>query len=385
MKKRQNQAVYFIACYAVWGIFWGAWGILLPEIKLMTGISDGTLGKILIGISIGALLSMLGTGMVLKKFSKWVLTGSLLFFALSIATLCLVKSPVFLLIVLFFIGSSSGALDVIMNSGVAVLEAQTGKKYFHIAHSAFPIAVIITSPTVGMARQLGIDFKIIVLVIFFIISMIALFSFNLHMTGKQSGESNQSEIKGRTFQWSVTKGVIIMGILGLLIHFMENSIEQWSAIYLEQRLFTTPGIASLGLTGYMALLFLGRIIANSSKASEKVILIISAILTILGFSLAYLSTNQIVVIFAFSLAGLGISPIIPSIFSQIGRTTSPEIRMKAISTVTMIAYAGYLLCPPLVGWIAEIKTLRFAWLLMTILGLIALVIILFNKELKKNV
>jgi Na+/melibiose symporter-like transporter len=360
-------------------VFWGAWGVLLPAIKTITGATDAMLGKALLGTAIGAVPTMFGAGMLIKKFSKWSLFTGLIFFSMSIAALTIVNSPLTLAIVLLFVGASSGALDVIMNSGVAVLESTTGKRYFNYAHAAFPIAVIITSPIVGLARQFEINIVIILLTMSAIIAATAFASLRLKVDSTlYDNEDNKKTItktKGKSILF--TKAILIMGFLGMLIHIMENSVEQWGAIYLEENLFATPSIASLGLTGYMLMLFVGRILAQKIGQgwSERKILTIATITAVIGFATVAVSPNKAFVILGFSIAGLGIAPIVPMIFSLIGINTAPDMKIKAISTVTVIAYAGYLLCPPLIGYIAGLYNLKTAWIFICFIGIASVLII----------
>jgi fucose permease len=377
------QIIYLILSYAAWGVFWGAWGILLPAVKAATGATDAMLGTALVGITIGAIPAMLGTGIIIKQFSKWVLFFGLIFFAASISAITLVTSPLNLAIVLFFIGSSSGMIDVIMNSGVATLESLTGKHYFNYAHAAFPVAVIITSPLVGVARQIGIDINLIILVIAAIVAFAGLLGLRLEIPNKVQENIEDNKDKPRSRKLLLTKSIMIFGLIGLLVHLMENAVEQWSAIYLEEKLFSTPAIASLGLTGYMAMLFIGRIIAQklSNLWSDKRILITSAIISVIGFFLAAMTSNSVIAIIGFAIAGLGIAPIVPMILSLTGRNISDDKRVSAISSVTVIAYTGYLISPPFIGYISAIFSLKTAWFTLTGMGvLLATIIYIFTGE-----
>ena len=148
---------------------------MLPEIKTAINASDAVFGIALLFSAIGALPAMLFTGAIVKKFNRWTLSLSLFAFAITTLLLSFVDSPFALAGILFLIGAASGALDVIMNAGVATLEEVTGKKYFNIAHAAFPLAVIVASPGVGLARQFGIDCKVIITTLTLFICLAAFF------------------------------------------------------------------------------------------------------------------------------------------------------------------------------------------------------------------
>jgi len=375
-----SRIIYLLLSYIVWGIFWGAWGVLLPAVKTAIGATDKSLGFALIGITVGALPAMLGTGLIVKRFSKWVLFYVLLFFAGSIAAITLVNTPLTLAFVLFFVGASSGMLDVVMNSGVATLESLTDKDYFNYAHAAFPVAVIFTSPTVGYVRQSGVNKNIILLVMAGIIALVGLINLKLDMK-----DNKKEEIKEKGFGYSSVifqKIILLLGAIGLLVHLLENAVEQWSTIYLEQSLMSSPALASLGITGYMAMLFMGRLIAQriTGKYEDKYILTISSVISVLGFLLVSMAKIPLLVIIGYSIAGLGIAPIIPLIFSMIGKRTSPEKRVKSISSVTIIAYTGYLISPPIVGYISNIFSLNTAWIFLTFVSILLVFLIRMIKS-----
>lgn len=378
-QKYDLRIVYLILSYLVWGIFWGAWGVLLPAVKTAIGATDKSLGFALIGITIGALPAMLGTGVIVKRFSKWALFYVLLFFAGSIATITLVNTPLTLAFVLFFVGASSGMLDVVMNSGVATLESLTDKDYFNYAHAAFPVAVIFTSPTVGYVRQIGVDKNAILLTMAAIIAVIGLLNLKLDMK-----DGNKKEIEEENVSYGSVifqKIIILLGAIGLLVHLLENAVEQWSTIYLEQSLMSSPALASLGLTGYMAMLFIGRMIAQriTGKYNDKFILTVSSLVSVIGFIVISIANIPILVITGYSLAGLGIAPIIPLIFSMTGKRTISEKRIKAISSVTIIAYTGYLISPPIVGYISNIFSLNTAWIFLTFVAILLVFLIRMIK------
>jgi len=375
-----SRIIYLLLSYIVWGIFWGAWGVLLPAVKTAIGATDKSLGFALIGITVGALPAMLGTGLIVKRFSKWVLFYVLLFFAGSIAAITLVNTPLTLAFVLFFVGASSGMLDVVMNSGVATLESLTNRDYFNYAHAAFPVAVIFTSPTVGYVRQSGVNKNIILLVMAGIIALVGLINLKLDMK-----DNKKEEIKEKGFGYSSVifqKIILLLGAIGLLVHLLENAVEQWSTIYLEQSLMSSPALASLGITGYMAMLFMGRLIAQriTGKYEDKYILTISSVISVLGFLLVSMAKIPLLVIIGYSIAGLGIAPIIPLIFSMIGKRTSPEKRVKSISSVTIIAYTGYLISPPIVGYISNIFSLNTAWIFLTFVSILLVFLIRMIKS-----
>lgn len=388
LKKNKNeiQIYYILAGYLVWGIFWGSWGVILPGVKYNIGLNETQLGNSLIMISIGAVFAMLITGVLIKSFRKELYIASLVSFGLSVILISFANNITTLRIILFFVGATSGFLDVIMNTGVSLLESTTGKKYFSKAHAAFPIAVIVTGPLVGIARNIGVPIGIIALIIGFIIILLGLLSYkaDLDFLNSNSTKVNKKEKQ----QFSLSGSIVFLGIMGLLVHIMENGIEQWSAIYLEVNLHANPIVSSLGLTIYMLMLFLIRLQDKriAKYLSEKKLLMISCLISFLGLLVVSSSKSSFIAIIGFCLIGLALAPIIPMIYSLASVTIDSEHRVSAISSITVIAYLGYLLSPSLMGAISSINGLNFAWLFLSLMSVLCFINIIsfFDKVIKNR-
>ncbi|MBA4058667.1 MAG: hypothetical protein C0490_28380 [Marivirga sp.] len=68
------------------------------------------------------------------------------------------------------------------------------------------------------------------------------------------------------------------------------------------------------------------------------------------------------------LVGFGISSVVPLVYSAAGKslTLSPGMALAAVST---ISFFGFLLGPPVIGFIAEAASLRYSFALVAVLGL----------------
>jgi MFS family permease len=73
------------------------------------------------------------------------------------------------------------------------------------------------------------------------------------------------------------------------------------------------------------------------------------------------------------LTGLGISTIVPLIYSQAGNQKNIEPAI-AIAGVSTIAYIGFLIGPVIIGYLADFLDLQKALVLLIILGLTASIV-----------
>src|SRR6266704_988004 len=114
------------AAFGLGGITISAWGPRLPAIKAGLGISTATIGLLLAGVTVGAILGLLGSTPVLHWLgSRRAIAAALLLItaALAVMGLALIVGSVPLVAVAFVIvGLGIGTLDVLINVEGAAVE-----------------------------------------------------------------------------------------------------------------------------------------------------------------------------------------------------------------------------------------------------------------------
>lgn len=371
----RRQVAALLAGYAAWGVFWGGWGALLPAVQARAGASDAVLGAVLLAVAVGAVPAMLAAGALVDRLGGRVTAASLVLFAAAIAVLGWVRGPVPLALALLLLGAASGAVDVALNARVAGFEAATGRKLFHQAHAVFPLAVVVTSPAVGLARQAGAGPRVILLAL----AGVALLAALAQRTGGAPPRAppTRRAQTGRMRWGELSWPLLALGGFGAGIHLVENGVEQWSAIFLEQDLGAAPLVGSLGPGVYMGMLFAGRVAIHrwGQGRSERLWLGVTGAAAALGMGVvcAAPGLGAGVALAGFALAGLGMAAGIPAIFGLAARAAPADRRGAAMGAVTAVAYSGYLLAPPFVGAVAELASLRASWAALGVIGLILLI------------
>src|SRR4051812_50082112 len=93
--------------FAAFGLFWGAWGAVLPAIRTSAGVNDGELGVALLMIGLGALASMRFTGHLIDRYGGVVLPVVAALFGICGVLPALVGSVVALSAALFLLRATS--------------------------------------------------------------------------------------------------------------------------------------------------------------------------------------------------------------------------------------------------------------------------------------
>lgn len=94
----------------------------------------------------------------------------------------------------------------------------------------------------------------------------------------------------------------------------------------------------------------------------------SGIVIATGLLIAVLLPHIVLATIGFLIVGFGVSSVIPLIYSTAGKSTSlsPGVALAAVSS---IGFLGFLVGPPVIGFIAQASSLRWSFSLIALLGL----------------
>jgi MFS family permease len=113
----------------------------------------------------------------------------------------------------------------------------------------------------------------------------------------------------------------------------------------------------------------GRFAADSivTRFGVKHVLQFSGVISTTGLMLAVLFPNIYTATSGFLLVGIGVSSVVPLVIALAGKskTLAPGVAIAAVSTV---GFLGFLMGPPVIGFIAEAMNLRWSFTLIAILG-----------------
>jgi MFS family permease len=353
--------------FAAFGLFWGAWGAILPAVRTEAGVSDGQLGAALLMIGLGALLSMRFTGYLIDRYGGVVLPAAALLFGLCGLLPALASSAVTLGAALFLLGATSGAFDVAINATGSHAEALTERPLMNLAHGVFSVAVVLASLGTAGLRQAGAGVLPVlggVLVLIAAIAVVVLLPGPVTRSRSPSARTASSD--GRSKR-KLEPALLVFGGVCALAYLVENAWQSWSAVHLDTSLGAAPALASSAPAVFAAAAATGRFSGNALLARVRPVqlLFTGGLVAAVGTGLAATAGSAWVALVGIGIAGLGTSVCAPTIIGMAGAWAGPERRAGAISTVTTIAYLGFLLGPAAVGAASS------AWSLPAALGGVA--------------
>ena len=351
------------AAFGIFGVFWGGYGALLPDVQRQVGATDATLGRALLFIALGAIGGMLLAGRMADRWGPRTLLPGALAFAATIPLLILPSDIPILLVVFTVMGAASGAYDVFINGSASVYETVYDAKVMGGMHALFSAGVLVASPLVGTARQLGAGPAEVLPVLAVLVVIVALFLPGIDLP--TSPPSSRPRVR-------MTGPLMLLGTLCALAFLIEDGLLSWSAIHLERTLGGSAIVGGLGPGVLAGSMVIGRALtqALSRRFSERQLIGAAGLLGTAGATAFALTPSVVAGLVGIALAGLAISVVAPLIFGVAGRVGGPGRQASSIARVSTIAYFGFVVGPALVGGVAGAATLRIGLLVMAVASLL---------------
>ena len=147
--------------FALGGITVATWGPRLPTIESDLRIGTGTIGFLLVGVTIGAILGLLTSTPLLHRLgSRRALAAGLLLTAVAMAVMGValgVGSLPLIAIAFVVIGMGIGTADVVINVEGSAIEQATGRTILPSMHAAWSIGAAAGSGIGAGCAALGIS------------------------------------------------------------------------------------------------------------------------------------------------------------------------------------------------------------------------------------
>lgn len=348
------------------GLSFASWASRIPDIKSALHLSEAALGSILLALPCGQLLTMPFSGRAVTRFgSKQVLRIAMVGYSLILISIGLVKTPWQLAGCLFLFGVFGNLCNISVNTQAVNAEALFGRTIMSTFHGVWSTAGF-TGAVIGalMMRFTIFPFAHFVTVAIFAISMMLLFNrFLMHTPKSRSAASFR--------QMRRPHGLLLqLGIIAFCCLSCEGCMFDWSGVYFKQVVKAEGSMVSLGYASFMIMMATGRFMGDqlAQRFGRKKMVQLSGVLIFFGMMLAVVLPNIVAATIGFLIVGFGVSSIVPLLYSTAGKATNVASGI-AIATVSGIGFLGFLMGPPLIGYIAELAGLQYSFMVIAFLGL----------------
>ncbi len=354
------------------GAIMGAWAPQIPLLLPRHGIGEGVLGLLILVLGAGAVGAMLFAGRLIARFGSVRVLKVFAFAAIPVLPLVVLAPTLWLLApAMALLGGFVGSMDVAMNANAVEVERRLGRAIMSSCHGFWSLGGFIGGGGgAWLISRAGAETQsfIVTLAAFGLVAVALPFL---------RGEPVQAAAAGTKAPEMLPRnaGIWILGAMALFSMVPEGAVLDWGALYLGQELAADPFTSGLGFalfSGAMAVMrFLGDSVRNRFGAVAT--LRASAVAAAAGLLIVAFAPVAGLALAGFILAGLGVANMVPILFSAAGNYPGFAAG-AAISTVTMVGYAGILVAPSSIGFLAEHAGFRptfagLALLLLVVLGL----------------
>jgi MFS family permease len=168
----------------------------------------------------------------------------------------------------------------------------------------------------------------------------------------------------------VALAVVALGIIGFCSFLGEGAAADWSGVYLHEDAGSSAALAALAFTAFAVGMVLSRFTADrlSARFGPVAVVRTGGIVAGLGLAVGLAIVEVPAVLVAFALLGLGLAPIVPTVFSAAGNLSGGS---WALGWVVTMSYVGMVLGPAVIGALAHGIGLRAGLIIPAALALVA--------------
>ena len=368
LTSNSNLRIYRIAVsvfFFIAGLTVSSWASRIPDIKTALHLSDAALGSVLFAIPAGELISLPLSGWLVSRFgSRQLVIAAAILFPLTLILLGFATSIWQLVVVLFFFGIWANLINIAMNTQAVGVEALYGRSIMASFHGLWSLAGFCGAAAGNffVASDISPLFHFSIVAIAAMLMVITSYRFAL--------PDNNDKKEAHPFFVKPDKVVLLLGFIAFCSMICEGAMADWSGIYFQNIIHSSAAYKTLGYVSFMGTMATGRFVGDKliTRFGAKRILQVSGVLIAAGLAVVVVFPYLPSAIAGCLLVGFGTSCVVPMVYTMAGKssTMSPGLALAAVST---ISFVGFLLGPPVIGFIAQLAGLRWSFALLALLGL----------------
>jgi hypothetical protein len=260
---------------------------------------------------------------------------------------------------------AAALLDVAINDEASAIERQAGRPLMSGFHGLFSLGGMAGAASWSLLAGAGVAPSTHLAGTTLTLAAVALAARHFmlrQVRGRGDGPSPLSLPRGP---------LALLGLLAGMGLVAEGAMYDWSVLYLRQDVGSPARIASLGYACFSAAMAAGRFGGDWVRArmAPVTLLRLGGLLGAAGMALALAVPHPAAVLAGFALVGLGFANIVPVLFSVAGQL--PGIApAHGIAAVSSVGYAGMMVGPPLIGFVAEARSLTAGLCVVIVFALV---------------
>lgn len=353
------------ASFLLQGLCFSTWAARIPSIQQKLHLSESALGGVLLAVPVGSVLSLPLAGWLVANYGSRTLTvAGLLLYSAMLPLLGLAETTFQLMAVLVVFGLGSNLANISINTQAVSVEGLYGRSILASFHGIWSLAGFIGASLgtllIGLHVTPATHFA----------GMAAAVWLGVGLMRAYLIPTDSPRPADQPLFVLPDKELLLLGILAFCSLLAEGTMFDWSGVYFRKIVQAPPAQVGLGFTAFMSTMAAGRFVADAftNRFGRIKTLQLSGLFTTAGLTLAVALPSLVTAALGFMLVGLGVSSVVPLVYSAAGRSRTMPAGV-ALAAVSTVGFAGFLLGPPVIGLVAGLSSLRVSFALIAVMGL----------------
>lgn len=396
-KEQMRWAV--LSFFLAQGLCFSSWASRIPDIKELFAVSYAFYwGLVLFLIPVGKFVAIPLAGYLVSKLGSRIMVQiSIIGYALSLFAIGTAFNIYMLGLFLFCFGVFWNLCDISLNTQGIGVERLYGRTIMASFHGGWSLAACLGA-LIGFIMIVSDvtpfwHFTLIAFIIL-LIMMVSRNYLQEDLILEQPESEKPTEVAESKWRYIRKPEMLLiqLGVVSLFALIVESSMFDWSGIYFESVL-KAPKSLQIGFLVFMVMMTVGRFLTNYAygKLGKQRVLQLAGAFIFAGFVIAAvfgstfesMALKIIVNSVGFMLVGLGISCMVPTIYSLVGAKSKTPVGI-ALTILSSISFIGSLIAPLLIGAISQEFSMRYAYIVIGLLGLCILLMTTFCKAFKND-
>ncbi|MDQ7810299.1 MFS transporter [Amycolatopsis sp. A133] len=353
------------ARWAITGVFFinglllSTYLVRIPSLKASLGLTESQLGVVLTCYGVAAVLAMQSVGRLVARFgSARVILVTLAALPFALVAIGFAGDVVELAAAVTVAGAAAGTIDAAMNAHAVVVERLHRRPIMNGCHAAWSISAIVASLLGAAVIRANVSVAEHTLWVGGLLLPAAIpvaLGLLPASADREPKLANHTKPAGKA-RYGWTGAVLVFGCLGLVLMLCEAAVISWSGVFLHEGRGATLAVAALGYGAYTLFQTFGRLAGDplTERFGRVRMFRAHALVAVAGFVVVLAGRTPLVSLAGFAVLGFGTSVLVPLIFSAVGHAGGQGPgAARFVSRATTFTYAGILIGPALVGWLAQ--------------------------------
>jgi MFS family permease len=359
--------------FGLFGVIVGAQGVLWAELVSALQLSKSIFGSVqLISPLISVLLLLTGGQLAIWAGKKWLALISMILLAGSNLALAGAGGLLALAGALVLAGMGNALLEMSMNGATLDWELATRRSVMNLMHAGFSGGAVLGAFAAGLLLGAGWHYSAVLLMLALLCGLVLLATLAVRYPPTDLVAPAQSGSRATIQLILGTPALVALSIICILGIVGESFANLWSVIYLHE-LGAVAVVGGAAFALFNGAMFFGRL-ANTwlvNRRGARISLLASGVAMLVSALLLLLPGGVPSAMIAFTLLGLAVAGVVPTVLSAAAHV-APGNTAALTGGIMAAAYSGFIICPPITGWIADQFSLQAALITVGFCGLIVI-------------